>query len=80
MGTKKNSKVFTRASKKVKGVPKFVLVDQKVTSEEEANQKIADLQKKNEVYIEVVNETTKIKTVFTKPLGAKNYIKKDFKL
>jgi len=80
MGSKCKVQIFTKEVKKVKGTPSLVLVDQKVTSEEAADKKLLLLQKSKEKYIEVRNEITGIKTVWTRPLTALNYTKKDSKL
>lgn len=80
MSTTKKVQIFTKAVKTIKKVPTQVLVDQKVTGEEAATKKLQELQKTNEPYIEVRNEITGIKTVYTKPLTVRNYTKKDYKL
>jgi len=79
MANKSKVQIFTKEVKKVKGIPSLVLVDQKVT-EDNASKKLEDLLKKGESYIEVRDENTKTKTVFTKDLNVKNYAKKESKL
>ena len=76
----KEVQIFTKKAKHIKKIPKLVLVDQKVTSEEAASEKLEALKKSNEPYIEVRNAITGVKTIYSKHLNALNYTKKDFKL
>lgn len=69
------AKIYIKELKKVKGVPTITKKEVKFSGE--ASDTVNELIKKHESYIEIVDGPTT--TIYTKPLGRANYVKKEFK-
>ncbi len=70
-------KIYINEIKKIKGIPALVKKEVKFTGS--IDQKILELQKLNTTYFELVENGAKTKMTFSKPIGSKNYIKKEVK-
>ena len=80
MSKSQKVQIFTQRVKVINGIPKLVLVDQKVSDEAAVLKKLEELQKSGEAYIEVQNEVAGVKTIYTKKTNAINYTEKDIVL
>lgn len=80
MATKSKFHVFTKKNLKKNKVPVTVLHDQKVYGKEAAEKLLNKLISSSEPYIEFHNGETGVKMVYTKPVGVKNYTKKEHRL
>lgn len=72
--------IFTQEIKSIKGGSKVVFKEHALKDQETPEQKVQELQFKNESYIEVRDVEKGSRTLYTKPLYQHNYVKKEYQL